>query len=120
MQYQEQLGGKIFPRFRRTRMLQRTLLLGQHIFQKLLVQSEFTTMISIKLFIKIFRPAATVIEMQATSTTDNTPPPPASSIETPRLTSSGAPDVPPSSSPPPPFESDPPTIQRNVSTRRSL
>ncbi|ULT90371.1 hypothetical protein L5515_008444 [Caenorhabditis briggsae] len=68
----------------------------------------------------VIGPAATVIEMQATSTTDSTPPPPASSIETPRLTSSGAPDVPPSSSPPPPFESDPPTIQRNVSTRRSL
>ncbi|EFP11343.1 hypothetical protein CRE_30909 [Caenorhabditis remanei] len=70
----------------------------------------------------VIGPAATVIEMQPTSTTDTSTPQSISSStqETPRLPESGPPDIPSSSSPPPPFESEPPTIQRNVSTRRSL
>uniref|UniRef100_A0A8R1I8U2 Uncharacterized protein n=1 Tax=Caenorhabditis japonica TaxID=281687 RepID=A0A8R1I8U2_CAEJA len=52
------------------------------------------------------RPAATIIEMQAT--------PPADGQD------SRGPDMPSSSSPPPPFDAEPPTIQRNVSSRRSL
>lgn len=60
--------------------------------------------------------AATVIEMQATTPTD-------ASLQSPPAAHpdhSDVPDIPSSSSPPPPFDSEPPTIQRNVSTRRSL
>lgn len=71
----------------------------------------------------VIGPAATVIEMQPTSTTDGTPQTPITTptINLPHSPDSGASEIPTSSSPPPPFESEPPpTIQRNVSTRRSL
>uniref|UniRef100_A0A1I7TFK8 EGF-like domain-containing protein n=1 Tax=Caenorhabditis tropicalis TaxID=1561998 RepID=A0A1I7TFK8_9PELO len=65
--------------------------------------------------------AATVIEMQPTSTTDEASPPQSTPpVESNQSNDSRGPDIPSSSSPPPPFESEAPTIQRNVSTRRSL
>ncbi|CAI2353608.1 unnamed protein product [Caenorhabditis sp. 36 PRJEB53466] len=61
----------------------------------------------------VIGPAATVLEMQPTSTTEED----AAASTSPD--SSRGPDVPSSSSPPPPFDAEP-TLQRNVSTRRSL